>query len=267
VDELATRAGTGDRSSVARLLTLVEGGGDASRLVARRLHGHRRDAFVVGITARPGAGKSTLVDQLVSTLRPRETVAVVAIDPSSPRSGGAVLGDRVRMQGHVLDPGVYIRSMATRGQHGGLALAAHGAVRVFESAGFAWVIVETVGTGQVEVDVGDLADTVVAVVNPGWGDEMQAAKAGLLEIADLFVVNKADRPGISEAVLDQTACAHASSGWAGRGGPIVARGRYSKRVASVLVTRSSRGRIEATTASVAASPAARTTTRPIEGHS
>jgi LAO/AO transport system kinase len=106
------------------------------------------------------------------------------------------------MHGHALDPGVYIRSMATRGQHGGLALAAHGAVRVLEAAGFAWIIVETVGTGQVEVAVGDLADTVVAVLNPGWGDEMQAAKAGLLEIADLVVVNKADRPGLSQTVLD-----------------------------------------------------------------
>jgi LAO/AO transport system kinase len=159
----------------------------------------------VGITGAPGAGKSTLTSQLIRARRSARAgadVAVLAIDPSSPFTGGAILGDRVRMQDHALDAGVFIRSMATRGHLGGLALATPEAVRALDAVGFHWVLIETVGVGQVEVEVAGAADTTVVVVNPGWGDAVQASKAGLLEIADVFVINKADRPGVQEARRD-----------------------------------------------------------------
>ena len=159
--------------------------------------------YTVGITGAPGAGKSTLTDQLITRGRAQEhRIAVLAIDPSSPYSGGAILGDRVRMSDHFLDPGVFIRSMATRGHLGGLSLAAPAAVRVLDAAGFPWVLLETVGVGQVEVEIAGAADTTVVVVNPGWGDSVQANKAGLLEIADIFVINKADRAGAEDARRD-----------------------------------------------------------------
>ena len=200
-DELVAATRAGDRSALARLLSLVERGGDAGRSVGRALHGQRGDAYTVGITGAPGAGKSTLTNALVDLLRRRdERVAVLAIDPSSPFSGGAILGDRVRMGDHALDDGVFIRSMATRGHLGGLAVAAPEAVRVLTAAGYPWVLLETVGVGQVEVEVVGQADTTLVVVNPGWGDAVQANKAGLMEIADVFVVNKADRPGAAETV-------------------------------------------------------------------
>ena len=155
------------------------------------------------MTGAPGAGKSSLVDRLVACVRGAgERVAVVAVDPSSPFSGGAILGDRVRMQGHATDPGVFVRSMASRGQLGGLARATLGAVRVLDAAGWPWILVETVGAGQVEVDVAEAADATVVVLTPGAGDSVQVAKAGLMEVADLFVVNKADRPGSDEVVRD-----------------------------------------------------------------
>jgi LAO/AO transport system kinase len=157
----------------------------------------------VGVVGRSGAGKSTLTDELVMCMRDEDLdVGVLAVDPSSPFSGGAILGDRVRMQRHSTDPGVFIRSMASRGHLGGLALATPQAVRVLDAVGKEWVIVETVGVGQVEVEIASQADTTIVVVNPGWGDEVQAAKAGLLEIADIFVVNKADRPGADVTVSD-----------------------------------------------------------------
>ena len=160
-------------------------------------------AYTVGITGAPGAGKSTLTNALLREIRRADQrVAVLAIDPSSPFSGGAILGDRLRMGDHALDDGVFVRSMATRGHLGGLAVAAPEAVRVLGAAGFPWVLVETVGVGQVEVEVAGQTDTTVVVVNPGWGDAVQAAKAGLMEIADVFVVNKADRPGAGEAKRD-----------------------------------------------------------------
>jgi LAO/AO transport system kinase len=178
-------------------------GGASARAVSRLVFARGGNAWVVGVTGSPGAGKSTLVDRLVTLLRDRdERVAVVAVDPSSPLSGGAFLGDRVRMQAHATDAGVYIRSMATRGRLGGLARATLGAVRVLDAAGWPWILVETVGTGQVELDVAGAADTTVVVVTPGWGDAVQTEKAGLLEVADVFVVNKADRPGVEETARD-----------------------------------------------------------------
>lgn len=151
---------------------------------------------MIGITGAPGSGKSSLTDALITHLRELgQQVAVLAVDPTSPFTGGAILGDRVRMQGHATDPGVFIRSMATRGHLGGLASAARSALRVLDAAGFGWLIVETVGVGQVEVEIVDAADTTVVVLTPGAGDSIQANKAGLMEVADLFVVNKADRPG------------------------------------------------------------------------
>lgn len=201
--DLLHRARDGDAAATGRLLSIVERGGEPAREVGRAASPLTGTCFTVGVTGAPGAGKSTLTGRLVGALRRRGArVAVLAIDPSSPFSGGAMLGDRIRMQEHVLDRHVFIRSMATRGHLGGLSLAAPEAVRVLDAAGFDWVVLETVGVGQVEVEVAGLADTTVVVVNPGWGDEVQAAKAGLLEVADVFVVNKADRPGARQAQLE-----------------------------------------------------------------
>jgi LAO/AO transport system kinase len=201
--ELLERAQDRQRGALARLISLVERGGEPAREVGRLTYALAGSAVTVGITGSPGAGKSTLTGALVGVMRGASTeAAVLAIDPSSPFSGGAILGDRVRMQDHFLDPGVFIRSMATRGHLGGLALATPAAVRVLDAVGFPWVLVETVGVGQVEVEVAGAADTTVVVVNPGWGDSVQANKAGLLEVADLFVINKADRPGAGDTRRD-----------------------------------------------------------------
>lgn len=200
---LVDGARAGDRGSVARLISLVESGGDAATEAVARLYPHTGNAYIVGVTGAPGAGKSTITDRLIARIRrDGAAVGVLAIDPTSPFTGGAILGDRVRMQDHATDEGVFIRSMATRGHLGGLALATPQALRVLDAAGKPWVIVETVGVGQVEVEVASAADTTIVVVNPGWGDSVQAAKAGLLEIADVLVVNKADRPGVQETVRD-----------------------------------------------------------------
>lgn len=202
-DELVAASRAGDRSATARLISLIERGGDPARQVARLTFPFGDDAYTIGITGAPGAGKSTLSDRLITEQRRRgEPIGVLAVDPSSPFSGGALLGDRVRMQDHTLDEGVFIRSMATRGHLGGLALATPEAVRVLAAAGLALVLVETVGVGQVEIEVAAATDTTVVVVNPGWGDAIQANKAGLLEVADVFVVNKADRPGANETCRD-----------------------------------------------------------------
>jgi len=199
---------------------MVERGGDSAAAAVAKLYPHTGSAYTVGITGAPGAGKSTLTDKLISRIRKDDVeVGVLAIDPSSPFSGGAILGDRVRMQDHATDPGVFIRSMATRGHLGGLSLATPQAVRVLDAAGKPWVLIETVGVGQVEIEVAGEADTTMVVVNPGWGDAVQAAKAGLLEIADLFVVNKADRDGAAETVrdlefmLDLSLDAHDDTAW------------------------------------------------------
>lgn len=202
-DELFAAARTGDRGALARLLSYVERGGEPARRVGRLAYPLSGHAYTVGLTGAPGAGKSTLTSALIGHLRSLELeVAVLAIDPSSPFTGGAILGDRVRMQDHATDPGVFIRSMATRGHLGGLSLATPEAVRLLDAVGRAWVLVETVGVGQVEVEVAGKADTTVVVVNPGWGDSVQANKAGLMEIADVFVINKADRKGVDETRRD-----------------------------------------------------------------
>ena len=201
--ELFEAALAGDRGAVARLLSFIERGGEAGRAVGRLAYPRSGGAYTVGLTGAPGAGKSTLTSATIGHLRSLELeVAVLAIDPSSPFTGGAILGDRVRMQDHATDPGVFIRSMATRGHLGGLALATPEAVRLLDAIGRQWILVETVGVGQVEVEVAGKADTTVVVVNPGWGDSVQANKAGLMEIADVFVINKADRKGVDETRRD-----------------------------------------------------------------
>jgi LAO/AO transport system kinase len=202
-DHLFRAAQAGDRAALARLLSLIERGGEGARAVGRLAYPLGGRAYTVGITGAPGAGKSTLTSGLIALLRANgEEVAVLAVDPSSPFTGGAILGDRVRMQDHATDPGVFIRSMATRGHLGGLALAAPEAIRLLDAVGRDWVIVETVGVGQVEVEVAGKADTTIVVVNPGWGDAVQANKAGLLEVADVFAINKADRKGLDETRRD-----------------------------------------------------------------
>jgi LAO/AO transport system kinase len=201
--ELFEAALAGDRSAVARLLSLIERGDDDARAVGRLAYARSTEGYTVGLTGAPGAGKSTLTSALIGHLRSMDIeLAVLAIDPSSPFTGGAILGDRVRMQDHATDPGVFIRSMATRGHLGGLSLATPEAVRLLDAIGRHWILVETVGVGQVEVEVAGKADTTIVVVNPGWGDSVQANKAGLMEIADVFVINKADRKGVEETARD-----------------------------------------------------------------
>src|SRR6266571_36548 len=200
---LAERVLTGDRRAVARAISMVEDGADGLAALSEALYPETGRAYTIGLTGSPGVGKSSLAAGLVGASRGRErTVAVLAIDPTSPFTGGALLGDRLRMQTHATDPGVFIRSMATRGHLGGMALAAPEAIRILDASGKDLVIVETVGVGQAEVEVATAADTTLVVVQPGWGDAVQAAKAGILEIADVFVVNKADREGADDAVRD-----------------------------------------------------------------
>ncbi len=194
--DLAPDVLAGDRRALARAISLVEDHRVGAEQLLTDLGGARRGVAVIGITGPPGAGKSTLTDALVGEMRGRGlTVAVAAVDPSSPLSGGAVLGDRVRMLGHIDDAGVYVRSLASRGRVGGLAWSIVPVVDVLDAAGFDVVVVETVGAGQSEVDIAGIADTTVVVVAPGAGDDIQAMKAGILEVADVLVVNKADLPG------------------------------------------------------------------------
>jgi LAO/AO transport system kinase len=201
--QLFELAATGDRGALARLLSLIERGGEDARTIARLTYPKSGSGYTVGITGAPGAGKSTLTSATIGHLRASDTkVAVLAIDPSSPFTGGAILGDRVRMQDHATDAGVFIRSMATRGHLGGLSLATSEAIHLLDAVGCPWILVETVGVGQVEVEIAGKADTTVVVVNPGWGDSVQANKAGLMEIADIFVINKADRKGADETRRD-----------------------------------------------------------------
>ena len=202
-NELFDAACAGDRAALARVLSLLERGDAVAREVGRLAYKKSGGGYTVGITGAPGAGKSTLTSSLIKHLRQQQLeIAVLAIDPSSPFTGGAILGDRVRMQDHATDPGVFIRSMATRGHLGGLSLSTPEAIRMLDAVGRAWILVETVGVGQVEVEIAGKADTTVVVLNPGWGDSVQANKAGLMEIADIFVINKADRKGVEETRRD-----------------------------------------------------------------
>jgi LAO/AO transport system kinase len=197
VPELLAGVEQGQRRAIARVLTLVEdGSAEQLRAVVAALHPRSGRARTIGITGSPGVGKSTLTNAIAAELRRRDrTVAILAVDPSSPFSGGALLGDRVRMQGHHADPGVFIRSMASRGHLGGLSFATPQAVLVLDAAGFDDVLIETVGVGQSEVEIAATADTTVVALAPGMGDGIQAAKAGILEVADVFVINKADQGG------------------------------------------------------------------------
>ena len=200
-NDIVGRLLSGDRRALARVVSLIENNAPNARQILARLHSYGGHAHVVGVTGSPGAGKSTLVTQLARELRRSEQrVGIVAVDPTSPFSGGAILGDRIRMQELAGDPNVFIRSMASRGSLGGLAASTRDVVRALDAAGFDIIIIETVGAGQAEVEIVRAAQTVVVVTVPGMGDDIQAIKAGILEIADIFVVNKADRPG-----ADQTA--------------------------------------------------------------
>ncbi|RKE09775.1 LAO/AO transport system kinase [Catellatospora citrea] len=203
VAELVARAREGEARAVARLITHVESGAAALPEIAATLAPTAGDAIVVGLTGSPGVGKSTTTNELVRAFRAAgKRVAVLAIDPSSPYTGGAILGDRIRMQDHATDPGVYIRSMSSRGHLGGLSAATPAAVRVLAGVGFDVVLVETVGVGQAEVEIASLADTTLVLLAPGMGDAIQAVKAGILEIADIFVINKADRDGVEATHRD-----------------------------------------------------------------
>jgi LAO/AO transport system kinase len=193
----------GDRLALARLITRVENRAPEVPEIMRAVHPRTGGAYVLGVTGPPGAGKSTVVDRLTARLRAEgAAVGIIAVDPSSPFTGGAVLGDRIRMQAHTLDPKVFIRSMATRGSLGGLARATGDVIKLMDAFGFPWIIIETVGVGQTELDIIRQADTTVVVLVPESGDSVQAMKAGLMEVADIFAVNKADRDGAHALVAD-----------------------------------------------------------------
>ncbi len=203
IDDLISRMLKGDKRAVARLITLVENDDEKAREIVKKIYKYTGNAHVIGITGPPGSGKSTLLDKLIKVTRGEgNIVGVIAIDPTSPFTGGALLGDRIRMQRHSTDPGVFIRSMATRGSLGGLAKATNDAIKVLDAFGCDVIFVETVGVGQIEVDIVKTADTVVLTTVPGLGDDIQAIKAGLMEIADIFVINKADKEGVEATVFE-----------------------------------------------------------------
>jgi LAO/AO transport system kinase len=209
--ELIDKMLAGDRLALARLITVVERESDEVPEIMRAIYPHTGRAFCVGITGPPGGGKSTMASRLTAIARKKGLqVGVVAVDPTSPFSGGAVLGDRVRMQQHFLDDGVFIRSMATRGSHGGLPRTASNVIKLFDASGKDIILVETVGVGQTEIDVMETVDTVVGILVPEGGDTIQTMKAGLMEIADVFAINKADRPGADFVVADVTAMLYQS---------------------------------------------------------
>jgi len=193
----------GDIRTAARLIRDIDDGIPSAREILKTLYPHTGKAYVIGISGFPGVGKSTLVDQMIQAYRVAgKTVGVIAVDPTSPFSGGAILGDRVRMQRHGTDPGVFIRSLATRGHFGGLTRSTHSVIDVMDAMGKDIILVETVGVGQDEVDIVNTAHTTVIVLIPGMGDDIQAIKAGILEVADVFVINKADREGLEKTIHD-----------------------------------------------------------------
>lgn len=215
--ELATRVRSGDLRALARAATLVENRAPHAQELMRELFGYTGRALVIGVTGPPGAGKSTFTDQLSAAFR-REgrTAGIIAVDPTSPYTGGAILGDRIRMQRHFDDEGVFIRSMATRGWMGGLARATTDMVLLFDAAGRDVIVVETVGVGQDEVDIARLADVTMVLLAPGMGDDVQAIKAGILEVADVFILNKADQPGIEKLereLKSSVQMSHRPDGW------------------------------------------------------
>jgi LAO/AO transport system kinase len=233
------RARAGDTRALARLLSLIEDGSPRVRSVIKELLPHAGGARVIGLTGSPGVGKSTVTGALVGAFRAAGArIAVLAVDPTSPFTGGALLGDRVRMQQHATDEAVFIRSMASRGHLGGLAASTPQAIRVLDAAGFDVIIVETVGVGQAEVAIASLADSVVVLLAPGMGDAIQAAKAGILEVADLFVVNKADKPDTHQVVRDlRNMIALADRGPDGWKPPILTTIAVQAQGISELVTR------------------------------
>ena len=216
-DQLLHNFFNGDTRALSRIITRVENRTADSLEILQRLFPHTGKSQVIGVTGSPGSGKSTLVDRLASAYRKKShTLAVVAVDPSSPFTGGAILGDRIRMQTPGPDPGVYIRSMATRGHLGGLATATADVVTVLDAAGKNPILVETVGVGQDEIEIVKLADISIVLLVPGMGDDVQALKAGIMEIGDIFVINKCDRPGVEKmerAVLAMLSLAHRVDGW------------------------------------------------------
>ena len=203
MSDTAEKVLSGDIRAAARLISNIDNGVPGVREVLKELYPHTGKAYVIGITGAPGVGKSTLVDRLIENLRSKnKKVGVIAIDPTSPFSGGAILGDRIRMQRHSSDSDVFIRSLATRGYFGGLTLSTRGAIDVMDAMGKDYIIVETVGVGQDEVDIVKKAHTTAIVVIPGMGDDIQAIKAGILEVGDLFIINKADREGVDKTFND-----------------------------------------------------------------
>jgi LAO/AO transport system kinase len=215
--EVAERVVAGDRRALARAATWIENRSPQAEALLRELFPRTGHAMILGVTGAPGAGKSTLCDQLTQVLRAEgKTVAVIAVDPTSPYTGGAILGDRIRMQQHHADPGVFIRSMATRGWLGGLAAATTEMTMLLDAAGFDVVLLETVGVGQDEVEIARLADVTLVVLVPGMGDDVQAIKAGIMEIADVFVINKADLPGaekLERELKSYQSLSHGPDGW------------------------------------------------------
>lgn len=203
IQELVSRFRAGEQRALGRLITLLENEVPDRDQIMKQIYNLTGRAYILGVTGSPGAGKSSLVDKLTIQLRQRgQTVGIIAVDPSSPFSGGALLGDRIRMQEHALDKGVFIRSMGTRGSLGGLARTTREVVKAMDAFGMDWVIIETVGVGQAELDIMHVADTVVVVLTPGAGDAIQTIKAGIMEIADVFAVNKADLPGAQKVVSE-----------------------------------------------------------------